>query len=605
MSEDGKGSRLSGSKKDEPDAKKKKAGGLLSGLFGRKKDKKTKNESLDETTRSPSLENDRRSSSPLSPSERSVRSLSSPQHMEASPSGLIAGRRPATEHDNTYSNDSAALRKQQEEAQDVMHRQYGISREISDINNNNNAITSSQKKPSYPPLNSNVPSTSLGLNPPFSPGSSTASMGMTFSPASGKVRPGSLIGSPGIAGLDVPMLNVLRIFAGDNVDCEATFKTVLLSAQTTTQELITQALQRFHVMASEEDKTGYYLTIKDVANGEETVLSDQQTPLKLFELMNDSLGQHALSLPSVKRSSVGSISSISSNLSLNPAISCLGMNDFSDDSAVKFYINRYPDPVEKGNVSSQVIQSTRKSERAGSFLASIDEDGNTAFESRRGINGTGRSSLTSTITPTTGTSPSNTYELQNPMSAVSNSGSSDSMNSDQQTITPNASSPSTTTITTSPSLRFAMRVRIHSSDLPEGLVFDPQSNAIIPKTVLIERGQRVAPPSVSSSHSSPPPSSTLTPSFREKVIIFPRNIHVSEAIEHTLEAFGIADGVVDGGDDVDDKISKRRNSSKIRYGLSMKSPDSSTGTCLKKNQLEPASRFEAKAFFCLFVCSVF
>ncbi|PLW06983.1 hypothetical protein PCASD_25790 [Puccinia coronata f. sp. avenae] len=81
---------------------------------------------------------------------------------------------------------------------------------------------------------------------------------------------------------------------------------------------------------------------------------------------------------------------------------------------------------------------------------------------------------------------------------------------------PNASSPSTTAITTSTSLRFAMRVRIHSSNLLKGLVFDPQSNAIIPKTVLIERDQRAAPPPVSSFS---PPSSTLTPSFQEKVII--------------------------------------------------------------------------------------
>ncbi|KAH9442745.1 hypothetical protein Pst134EA_031593 [Puccinia striiformis f. sp. tritici] len=141
---------------------------------------------------------------------------------------------------------------------------------------------------------------------------------------------------------------------------------------------------------------------------------------------------------------------------------------------------------------------------------------------------------------------------------------------DQQIISPNSSTPSTATLTTSsPSLRFAMRVRMHSNDLPEGLVFDPQSNAIIPKTVLIERGQRAA---------LNPPSSPLNSgaSYREKVIIFPRNIHVSDAIEHTLEAFGIADGVVDGGDDIDDKLSKRRNSAKIRYGLSMLSHDSTS-----------------------------
>ena len=45
-------------------------------------------------------------------------------------------------------------------------------------------------------------------------------------------------------------------------------------------------------------------------------------------------------LPRVKRSSVGSISSLASNLSMHPAIRRLPMNDFADDSAVKFYLNR-------------------------------------------------------------------------------------------------------------------------------------------------------------------------------------------------------------------------------------------------------------------------
>ncbi|KAA1087115.1 hypothetical protein PGT21_022882 [Puccinia graminis f. sp. tritici] len=556
--EDAKGFKPNSTRKEESDPKKKKTGGLLSGFFGRKKDKKSKNDPTDET-RSSSLEHDRnRSSSPLSPSEHSVRSLSSPQ-LEGSPNGTTPSHRATAENDDLFSTD-AALRKQQEEAQEVMHRQYGISREISDPNATHHS--QQQKKPSYPPINSNVPSTSLGLHSPFSPGSSTASMGLVYSPAGGRVRPGSLIGSPGIAGMDVPMLNVLRIFAGDNVDCEATFKTVLLSAQTTTQELITQSLQRFHVLVTEEDRSSYYLTIKDVVSGEETVLDDQQTPLKLFELMNESLGQHALYLPSVKRSSVGSISSINSNLSLNPAISRLGMNDFSDDSAVKFHLNRYSHPHHSnGNFAPNGIPSSRKPERSGS-LAPIQEDGTIS-----GHPGVSPIAITNT---SAGPSSSTQYDPQKPMNTVSNSGSTDSMYSEQLPLSPNASSPpSATTITSSPSLRFAMRVRIHSSDLPEGLVFDPQSNAIIPKTVLIERGQRATPP-------TNPSASASSTSFREKVIIFPRNIHVSEAIEHTLEAFGIADGVVDGGDDVDDKLSKRRNSSKIRYGLSMKSPDSPT-----------------------------
>ena len=44
--------------------------------------------------------------------------------------------------------------------------------------------------------------------------------------------------------------------------------------------------------------------------------------------------------PTVKSSSMGSISSVASTLSAHPAIKRLPMNDFTDDSAVKFYLNR-------------------------------------------------------------------------------------------------------------------------------------------------------------------------------------------------------------------------------------------------------------------------
>ncbi|WAR62500.1 hypothetical protein PtB15_15B85 [Puccinia triticina] len=576
----GSSKQTSSTKKEE----KKKSGGLLSGFFGRKKDKKAnKSDPLDDT-RSSSLEHDRnRSSSPLSPSEHSVRSLTSPQqHTDGGSSpGGHARRMGSSENEDLFSTD-AALRKQHEEAQEVIHRQQSLSREINELNG---AGHHPQKKPSYPPLNSNVPSPSLGLHSPFSPGSSTASTRLAYSPAAaaaaaaaagggggaGRVRPGSLIGSPGIAGMDVPMLNVLRIFAGDNVDCEATFKTVLLSAQTTTQELVVQALQRFHVSATEDDRASYYLTIKDVVSGEETVLDDHQTPLGLFELMNEALGHSALHLPSVKRSSVGSISSISSNLSLNPAISRLGMNDFSDDSAVKFHLNRYPQPSDRSHASlpashfnNGMVPPGRKQERTGS-LAPIQEDG--VASAHRDRPPPPAATLASPSSPAQ-------YEAGNPPSALSSAGSTDS-SSDPLNLSPCASSPSTATITSSsPSLRFAMRVRIYSADLPEGLVFDPQSNAIIPRVVLLERTYRSS--SSPSSSATTTTTTTSTTSFREKVIIFPRNIHTSEAIEHSLEAFGIAEGVVDGGDDVDDKISKRRSSSKIRYGLSMKAPDSPT-----------------------------
>lgn len=571
--EDAKGSKRPSVKKDESDLKKKKTGGILSGFFGRKKDKKTRGDTIDDGKPSPIEPDSFRSSSPLSPSEISARSSNSPQSVET-PASISAtlSRRHTTDADDMFSTD-AALRKQQQEAHEVMQRQYGLSKEIADLNHAAAVNSSHPKTSKYPPINANVPPASFISDSPFSPGSPNGSAGRIYSPP-GRIRPGSLIGSPALAGVDVPMLNVLRIFAGENVDCEATFKTVLLSAQTTTQELIMQSVQRFHLSATEEDRACYYLTIKDVVSGEETKVDDQQTPLKLFELMNDSLGYDDLALPSVKRSSVGSISSISSNLSLNPAISRLGMNDFSDDSAVKFYINRSVNhPQLDGQQHDHAIVSpstTRKQERNGS-LAPIHEDGSaTPSDPRLAINVSNPSTSAPTkVHPLSSTM--NPHDFGGSSNVMVTSGSDSTLIGDQQAvISPILSSPTNS----SPSFRFAMRIRIHANDLPEGLVLDPQSSAIIPRSVLVERGQRGS--SLSSPNSASPATNALNTNFREKVIIFPRNIHVSEAIEHTLEAFGIADGVVDGGDDVEDKPSKRRSSNKIRYGLSMKTPDSPT-----------------------------
>ena len=56
----------------------------------------------------------------------------------------------------------------------------------------------------------------------------------------------------------------------------------------------------------------------------------------------------AMEVPRVNRSRVGSVSSesIAGNLSVHPAIKKLSMNDFMDDSAVKFYLNRRTDDVD-------------------------------------------------------------------------------------------------------------------------------------------------------------------------------------------------------------------------------------------------------------------
>ncbi|MBW0495590.1 hypothetical protein O181_035305 [Austropuccinia psidii MF-1] len=555
-------------KKEESDNKKKKTGGLLSGFFGRKKDKKTKS---DEESSSIAETDRPQTTSPTSPSDRSPNIL---QPLVQS-DNLAAGTTPVAPQIRTKALDmfstDAALKKQQVEAQEVMYRQYGISRQPMDIVNTtvfhsqmtnttnkiNNSTTAASTNTVASTTTAHLSSThelSATLSPlssAFSPVGSTIG---TLSPPAG-IRPGSLIGPSAIPGIDVPMLNVLRIFAGDNMDCDATFKTVLLSEHTTTKELIMQAMQRFRLASTQEDQALYYLTVKDVVSGEESKVDEHQMPLKVFELMNESLGQVGLSLPSVKRSSVGSISSVNSNLSLNPAISRLGMSDFSDDSAVKFYINRHP--VESNEPSPlfskllgglATIPPGRTNERSNSSLGHIKEAGSPSQM--------GSSDKTSDLVLVHEISPASRHLMVHDSDAPRGPNSPNSGGASNADHVPLA--------LTSPSLRFAMRIQIFPSDLPDGLMFDPESNAIIPKSVLHHRGQR---------NMSNQTSTLLSPSFREKVMFFPRNINVSEAIEHTLEAFGIAEGVVDGGDDVEDKFSKRRSTSKVRYGLSIKTPN--------------------------------
>lgn len=244
---------------------------------------------------------------------------------------------------------------------------------------------------------------------------------------------------------DTPTLNVLRLFAG-NVQSSATFKTVLLNNNTKTTDLIKQALQRFRLGPNEHPQD-YYLTVKEL-DGEEVKLEDIDHPLEIFQSMN-SASTTPMPMPSINRASIGSISSIASTLSLNPAITRLGMNDFSDDSVVKFYLNK------------------KESSRLGDSEAHS---------------------------------------------------------------------------------RFALRVLIHGADLPTGMVFDSKSAAIIPRS---------------------PRSQTNDTEHREKIIISTKNATVAEVIEDALDRFGILEGVVMGGDEVEEKLANRRHSQRTQYGLSI------------------------------------
>ena len=207
-----------------------------------------------------------------------------------------------------------------------------------------------------------------------------------------------------------------------------------------------------------------------------------------------------MEFPKVKRSSVGSISSVASNLSMHPAIKKLSMHDFTDDSQVKFYLCLKGGDDSFGDEGDNTLQAESVSE---------------------GDLGSPRPQYLS----------------------VSTGGGGGGVPADRFSA---------------PSYRFALQLVIYPDDLPDDMVFDPQTEAIVFKNTLRNRPQ-----------ASQVPSPGISQNLRKKIFVFPKNITVAEVIEQGLDRFGIPEGVVDGGDEIEDKQTKRRSSSRVRYGLAV------------------------------------
>ncbi|KAI0637597.1 hypothetical protein C8Q77DRAFT_1205752 [Trametes polyzona] len=532
----------SGKEKD-----KKKKGGVFGGLFGRKKDKEKGKDRSDagSATSADSLslresEESGRSmrSSPLtppssadvpSPTTTSARQQQQQamlaQKNSADPKRLMQqqqqqqqqqtqqsqpqqaagsdgsqpqqGRGPADSSQVQISQHASQLR-QRDQQQQQLYQQYL----------NRSPATPPEAQPSYGLQSASaVLGGSMSLTSSMS-GSSTS--GLTASGS--RPRPGSLVLSPTTMdgqGVGLPDLSVVRVFAGDHLQTEATFKTVLLNASTTASDLVRQAIQRFRLPAGEDEKD-YYLTIKQV-EGSSAVLRGDEKPLGVFE----SLVEAAMEIPKVKRSSVGSISSVASNLSMHPAIKKLSMNDFTDDSQVKFYLNRRgrgEDGLEEGDETL--------------LAESVDDEGGDH-------------------TPT-----------RPQFLSVSTAGGTH--------VPPERFS--------SPSFRFGLQLVIYPDDLPDDMVFDPQTEAIVFKNTLRNRPQ-----------ASQVPSPGISQTMRKKIFVFPKNITVAEVIEQGLDRFGIPEGVVDGGDEIEDKLTKGRSSSRVRYSLTVRIDG-------KERELSPSSK---------------
>ena len=459
--------QLSGDEDSGKENKKGKSGGLFGRLFDRRKDKhkeKGTNDSIDI-----SRSTDTRSSED---------SRSSGNHTDTSGGVYTPPRRGAAPASTSppVSLHTTSLRQRDREQQALYQQQY--------LTRSPASPPEVQPLAQLSPTNSTQGATGFG------------GISMNLSPTvdGRRPRPGSLLIGGNLSGdgsSSVPELSVIRVFAGKKLQTEATFKTVLLNSSTTSEELVKQAIQRFRLPAG-EDVADYYLTVKRL-EGSFAELHPEEKPLVVFE----SLAEAALDLPKVKRSSVGSISSITSNLSQHPAIKMLPMNDFTDDTAVKIYLNRHSESASDESGTTEESDATTNAES----VQTAGESGGVRLRPR---------------------------DLSTGVSVTSERFSS-------------------------PSFRFALQLLIYPDDLPEDMVFDPLTEAIVFKHTLRDR-PHVTP-------SSAP--------FRRKIFVLPKNITVAEVIEISLERFGIPEGVVDGGDEVEDKNTKRRSSSRVRYALNV------------------------------------
>jgi len=444
-----------------------KSGGIFGRLFDRRKDKhkeKGTNDSVDigRTIERRSSEESGRSSNHAD----NTGSIQTPPRRGPAPANASP---PVSQH-------ATSLRQRDREQQTLYQQQY--------------LTRSPSSPPEVQPLLQISPATS-------GQGSIVASSSLSPTVDGRRPRPGSLLIGGNINGdgsSSVPELSVIRVFAGKKLQTEATFKTVLLNSSTSSEELVKQAIQRFRLPAG-EDVSNYYLTVKRL-EGSSAELRPEEKPLVVFE----TLAEAALDLPKVKRSSVGSISSIASNLSQHPAIKKLPMNDFTDDTAVKIYLNRHSESGSDESGTTEGSDTTPNTE-------TVPGDGETSGLRLR--------PRPHNLTTAGVTVPSERFS--------------------------------------SPSFRFALQLLIHPEDLPDDMVFDPLTEAIVFKNTLRER------PQVNISSAA----------FRRKIFVLPKNITVAEVIEIGLERFGIPDGVVDGGDEVEDKNTKRRSSSRVRYVLNV------------------------------------
>ncbi|CAG8435021.1 7258_t:CDS:2 [Diversispora eburnea] len=134
-----------------------------------------------------------------------------------------------------------------------------------------------------------------------------------------------------ISNSNSPVYSILRIFAGKNILNTEESKILLLSPNTSVNNLIRQTLIRFK-LNPDENWNDYYITVKE-SDGGQIQLMPNDNPLEIF---NSLISSSSVPLPTVNRNS---ISSISSTLSIHEAIKASDSQNDANNS-VCFFLNK-------------------------------------------------------------------------------------------------------------------------------------------------------------------------------------------------------------------------------------------------------------------------
>ncbi|KAI9321230.1 hypothetical protein BX666DRAFT_1834955, partial [Dichotomocladium elegans] len=176
-------------------------------------------------------------------------------------------------------------------------------------------------------------------------------------------------------------LAVLRVFAG-NVNVGSTYHSMLVDESTSAEQLLIQAVERFHIAQIENKTTGrssssrtitptngsgieYYLTVRSM-NGDEITLDGEDKPLEIFRSLTAQLTTPMPSLTHIKQLSQHMTDpgiNINNYVQQRPAKARYG-----EDAIIRFYLHK---------------RIRRVNESAGQVYVKVSELARTTFSTKR------------------------------------------------------------------------------------------------------------------------------------------------------------------------------------------------------------------------------